>query len=81
MGEGAPLAKRQPRRRQTPGEGEAVSASAYGRPWSRRVHATFYPGILCSLCDKPVRSLREFTLDHVTPVAYGGANGPVKPAH
>lgn len=39
------------------------------------------PGVRCWLCGEPIRWRAEGTLDHVIPVAEGGARGPVRAAH
>jgi hypothetical protein len=59
----------------------AGMASSYGRPWERRKKAALFPGVRCWICGEPIRWRAEGTLDHVIPVAEGGANGPVRPAH
>ena len=37
--------------------------------------------VYCPFCKRPVRPDRPWDLDHETPVAWGGADGPTRPAH
>jgi hypothetical protein len=45
-----------------------MSKDPYGRPYRRRKAARFSPGLLCSICGKPILTFAEYTLHHVVAV-------------
>jgi hypothetical protein len=59
----------------------ARNPSAYGRPYRRRKARAFYPGVLCSLCGRPILTREDFVLHHDPPVSDGGTAFDEKPAH
>ena len=47
----------------------------------KRAHELFVPGTPCRYCHRPMLSGQRLHLDHVVPVALGGANGPTTLVH
>jgi hypothetical protein len=66
---------------------DTVSSAAYHTVEHRRARVAWAAQLtgptptICPFCLRPIRPWEPWDLDHKTPVAHGGANGPLRPAH